>query len=251
MTSTGTADHARSASTPDELPTALGIGTADHAPPPASTPIAAPSGGGTESAQPVASPPPLWWSRDFPGEPRQVSHARSWVAKLLPACAPLDDLLIFTSELASNAVTHTRSGQPGGQFTVEVTWNPRTARIVVGDQGSHEVPVTAAIPGAQDAFLESGRGLLLVDMMSAAWGMAGDATARWLWADVDWRSQGGPLPNAPVDSNSPKVQFVAMSCAYPGTSAWYSDQSGQYQFVAPVRRVGRHGRYRVTESKLA
>src|SRR5882724_3475105 len=104
---------------------------------------------------------PLWWSRDFPGEPPRVGQARSWVAGLLPACDALDDLLIFASELATNAVTHTRSGQPGGRFTVEVTWSPQSARVVVGDQGSHEVPVSAAGNGNRAADLESGRGLLL------------------------------------------------------------------------------------------
>jgi hypothetical protein len=177
------------------------------------------------------SPLPLWWSRPFRGEPSQVSKARSWLAALLPPCEPLDDLLVFTSELASNAVTHTRSGLPGGWFTVEVTWSPNAARVVVGDQGSDETPISKPGPPADDD-LETGRGLLLIDAMSAAWGTAGDASARWLWADVDWRSRGGPLPTAPSD-NSAQLQFVAMRCAYPGTRAWYSPQTGQWRARLP------------------
>jgi len=69
------------------------------------------------------------------------------VADLLPACGPLDDLLLFASELATNATEHTRSGEPGGQFTVEVTWTPRKARVIVGDQDSDEIPASAATPG--------------------------------------------------------------------------------------------------------
>jgi serine/threonine-protein kinase RsbW len=205
-------------------------GTAGHAPPPAGTPGVSP--GGTTQGQ-ASSPLPLWWSRSFPGEPRQVSQARSWVARLLPACAPLDDLLIFTSELATNAAAHTRSGQPGGQFTVEVTWTPRTARVIVGDQGSDEVPATAAAGGEQDAYLENGRGLLLIDMMSAGWGTAGDTDARWLWANVNWRAQGGPLPTTSAGSNSAEMHFAAMHCVYPGTTAWYSDESGHWHARLP------------------
>src|SRR5579862_5861841 len=108
-------------------------GTAGHERTPPTTPDADPGRTGTVSGPPPAAYPlPRWWWRGFPGQPPQVSQARSWVASLLPGCAPLDDLLLFASELASNAITHTRSGRPGGRFTVEVTWTPRTARVVVG-----------------------------------------------------------------------------------------------------------------------
>jgi serine/threonine-protein kinase RsbW len=179
---------------------------------------------------------PLWWSRVFPGEPPLVGQARSWIAELLPACSPLDDLLLLASELASNAVAHTRSGQPGGQFTVEVTWSPQSARVVVGDQGSDEVPVAVASPGEQGEYLESGRGLLLVDALSAAWGTAGDADARWLWADVEWRSRGGSLPTASSGDNSAQMQFAALCRRYPGTSAWYCERSSTWLAALPEAR---------------
>jgi len=184
-----------------------------------------------ESTQaPAASPLPLWWSRTFRGQPSQVRKARSWITGLLPACGPLDDLLTFTSELATNAVTHTRSGEPGGWFTVEVTLSPSTARVVVGDQGSDEIPASSTGP-ADDTELESGRGLLLIATMSAAWGTAGDARARWLWADVDWGAS-GPLPAAPI-GNSARLQFAAMHCAYPEAEPWYSTETGQWHARPP------------------
>jgi len=176
-----------------------------------------------------ASPIPLWWSRPFRGQPSQVGKARSWLAGLLPSCEPLDDLLIFTSELVTNAVTHTRSGVPGGSFTVEVTWSPQRARVVVCDQGSDEIPASSP---PDDADLETGRGLLLIEAMSAAWGTVGDAHGRWLWADVDWRSRGGPLPTISSD-NSARLQFAAMCCAFPGTTAWYGSETGQWHATLP------------------
>jgi anti-sigma regulatory factor (Ser/Thr protein kinase) len=186
--------------------------------------------------EPTASPLPLWWSRGFPGEASQVGRARAWLAELLPACAPLDDLLLFTSELATNTTAHTRSGDPGGRFTVEVTWTPQVARVVVGDQGSDEVPASAASPDDQDAYLENGRGLLLIEAMAAAWGTAGDAGARWLWADVHWRSRGGPLPTTPIGSDDAGTRLLALRSAYPGTLAWYSEQSGQWHATPPEAR---------------
>jgi serine/threonine-protein kinase RsbW len=185
------------------------------------------------SQAPEASPLPLWWSRQFRGQPSQVGHARSWIAGLFPRCEPLDDLLFFASELGANAVTHTRSGKPGGLFTVEVTWSPTAARVVVGDQGSDEVPRSTASPDDAAADLESGRGLLLIEAMSAAWGTAGDATARWLWADVHWRSRGGSLPAGPGD-NSAARQFAVLSRMYPGTTAWHDSQSGQWHATLPA-----------------
>jgi len=181
----------------------------------------------------LGSPLPLWWSRKFPGEPPQVSRARSWVAGLLPACEPLDELLIFASELATNAVTHTRSGGPSGWFQVEVIWSPKAARVVVGDQGSDEVPTNRASSEADAADIETGRGLLLIDAMSANWGTAGDATARWLWADAAWRSRGGPPPIASGD-NPVAQQFAALSQAYPGATAWYDSQSDQWCASLPA-----------------
>src|SRR5260370_12069123 len=106
---------------------------------------------------------PRGWARDFPGEPPQVREVRAWMEGILPACGPLDDLLVIASELAANAVTHTRSGDPGGRFTVDVTWTPDFARVVAGDQGSDEVPGSdASPPEEENAYAESGRGLWLV-----------------------------------------------------------------------------------------
>jgi hypothetical protein len=146
-------------------------------------------------------------------------------------------LLFFADELAANAVTHTRSGKPGGLFTVEVAWSPNRARVVVGDQGSDEIPASKPATDDDAADVESGRGLLLIDAMSVGWGIAGDAGARWLWADVHWRSRGGPLPTALGDDCAAQ-QLAALSRAYPGTAAWYESQSGQWCATVPATTAG-------------
>jgi hypothetical protein len=139
----------------------------------------------------------------------------------------------LTSELAANAITHTRSGQPGGWFTLELTLSPQTARVVVGDQGSDGIPARQAPSEGGAASREHGRGLVLIDAISAAWGMAGGPRGRWLWAEADWRSRGGPLPTGPV-GDSVARQFAAIRRAHPGTSPWYSSETGHWHATLPA-----------------
>ena len=117
-------------------------------------------------------PGPLvaWWSRDFDGNADQVREARHWIEDLLPGCDPLQDILLLGSELCANAVLHTRSGEAGGRFSVEVRWRPELAWVVIGDQGTLTVPAVGGKPGEAGGTEEHGRGLLLVDELADDWG---------------------------------------------------------------------------------
>jgi hypothetical protein len=60
-------------------------------------------------------------ARVFPGEPGQVREARRWAASLLArAGADPEAAALLTSELVTNALAHTLSGEPGGTVTVIV-----------------------------------------------------------------------------------------------------------------------------------
>ena len=105
--------------------------------------------------------------RVFPGRPDQVGQARRFVARALDGCPAADDAVLCVSELASNAIQHTRSGQ-GGQFQVLV-WRGRTsACVAVIDDGAGHGPAPRS-PGPGD-LAESGRGLPVVADLAAAWG---------------------------------------------------------------------------------
>src|SRR5216683_2147236 len=81
--------------------------------------------------------------RVFPGRPEQVAHARRFVARVLDGCPVADDALLCASELASNAIRHTRSGWRGGKFQV-VVWRGRaSACVAVLDDGSDTTPAPA------------------------------------------------------------------------------------------------------------
>ena len=139
------------------------------------------------------APPVAWWTRDFQGDTNQVREVRRWVEDLLPDCDPLADILLLVSELCANAVMHTRSGEAGGRFTVDVEWTPELVRVVIGDQGSPKVPAIGARTGDTTRTDESGRGLRLVDELADDWGTVSRPGCRWVWADVQWRARGAPL----------------------------------------------------------
>ena len=78
--------------------------------------------------------------RVFPGRPDQVAHARRFVARALGGCPVADDALLCASELASNAIRHTRTGR-SGQFQVLVWRGQSSACVAVLDDGSDSTPI--------------------------------------------------------------------------------------------------------------
>src|SRR5580698_2142753 len=128
----------------------------------------------------MTAPAITWWTRHFRGGAEQVLEVRRWLEDLLPDCAARTDVLLLASELCTNAIVHSRSGEAGGQFSVDIDWAPALARVVVGDQGSAKTPAIAA--GDAGQLGESGRGLLLVDDVADDWGTASRPNRRWVWA---------------------------------------------------------------------
>jgi serine/threonine-protein kinase RsbW len=143
----------------------------------------------------TAALPDLAWSRTFPGRAEFVREARYFVAGLMrgvPAAgecgaaaagercgADTDDAILCLSELAANAVAHSDSGKPGGEFTVRVaiTGGDRV-RVEVEDQGGRWA--CPPLAGGQH-----GRGLLIVCRLASNWGVIGDGKAsRIVWFEL-------------------------------------------------------------------
>jgi anti-sigma regulatory factor (Ser/Thr protein kinase) len=59
------------------------------------------------------------WQGTYPARPRHVQDARHAVGQFLSGCAAADDTLLICSELATNALLHSRSGD-GGEFILRV-----------------------------------------------------------------------------------------------------------------------------------
>jgi anti-sigma regulatory factor (Ser/Thr protein kinase) len=122
------------------------------------------------------------WARTFRGTPASVPEARRFAGELLAGCPAREVLLMCVSELCTNAIAHSASGN-GGVFIVEVNC-PRdgVARVAVTDEGGPSVPA----PRALDLMAEGGRGLALVAACTSRWGHADAHPGRTVWAEASW-----------------------------------------------------------------
>lgn len=114
------------------------------------------------------------WRRPFPGALDQAAAARRFTAMLLAGCPALDDILLTVDELVVNALRHTKSGQPGGTFTVEIARWDGTVAVAVTDEGAPSEP---AVTDADDC-AETGRGLRTVSLLATRWGWFGNDRSR-------------------------------------------------------------------------
>jgi serine/threonine-protein kinase RsbW len=122
----------------------------------------------------------------FPGEAAAVGLARDFVAGVLgPGWPGLDDVLLMVSEIASNAVRHTASGDGGGWFDVTVSADGYKARVEITDRGSSSEPRIPDDDGGLGAgVLTGGRGLRIVDALADGWGHGGDELGRVVWFEI-------------------------------------------------------------------
>ncbi|MEV0820629.1 ATP-binding protein [Nonomuraea rubra] len=113
----------------------------------------------------------------LPGMPSQVARARELVTAALGRDHPLyDDVALLTSELATNAILHTKSGA-GGSFTVSVASSATAVRVFVADGGSEEPPCVCRT----STQATSGRGLPLIEALSHRWGFIREAGSTTVW----------------------------------------------------------------------
>jgi serine/threonine-protein kinase RsbW len=122
---------------------------------------------------------PAVWSQTFPAIPSQVGEARRSLARILDGFPLADDAILCLSELASNAVTHSKSRQPGGSFTVRASIHgDDRVRVEVTDQGGSWTRRARA-----DG--QHGRGLLIVRQLAHDFGISGDShTGRTIWFEI-------------------------------------------------------------------
>ena len=91
------------------------------------TPAASPQG--------AALSPPALREQVLPAHADQVQVARAFIAAVLDACRAADDAVLCVSELATNAVLHSASRNPGGTFTVRASVFHGHVLIEVEDNG--------------------------------------------------------------------------------------------------------------------
>jgi hypothetical protein len=157
------------------------------------------------------------WRRVFPGEERQLGQLRRWLFSLLPDSPARDDLAVVVTELGTNAIRHTASGE-GGWLVVEITWHGPVVRVAVADNGGLTEPRVIEDPTA-----DHGRGLLLVRGLSLRTGVCGDHRGRLVWADVLWEGMGPAAPEAGSDPHEAAIRDgeAALARRFAGVPAWF------------------------------
>jgi serine/threonine-protein kinase RsbW len=136
--------------------------------------------------------PQVTWSRAFPATPQQVGEARRFLAGILDGRSAADDAVLCLSELASNAVLHSRSAIPGAQFTVRATLKNAQLRVEVSDDGGP----WHSPDGGEDQ--QHGRGLGIVSCLATAWAAPAPPTPAG--------QSGTPLPAYPSAYRGPGPQ---------------------------------------------
>ncbi|GAA1675474.1 hypothetical protein GCM10009733_085660 [Nonomuraea maheshkhaliensis] len=118
------------------------------------------------------------WCRNFPGTKAQISAARRFVAGYLGDRPETYTAELVISELATNAIRHTRSGQTAGRFGVTLHAGTALLIVAVHDEGGPSTPHLRQADNTD----QSGRGLHLVDSLATRWGVHGDEAGRTVWA---------------------------------------------------------------------
>ncbi|GAA3798210.1 hypothetical protein GCM10022226_16970 [Sphaerisporangium flaviroseum] len=200
------------------------------------------------------------WRRAFPGAPDQASEARWFVRFLLGSTPFADDAELVVGELVGNAVRHTRSGSPGGHFTVEITLTsphqeplrtPAAAvsvLITVYDLGGGGSPRFGDHDQWEDSCEEDGRGLLIVTAVADRVGFQGTpATGHRVWAYLarqpDQETTSAVIANrshassaVPANAPTPSSRAGASSAssdAAPTKPATWSRPSPSYRTTTP------------------
>jgi two-component sensor histidine kinase len=105
-----------------------------------------------------------------------VPIARRLVRETLYGCPRAGDLMLAVTELATNSIGHSASGQ-GGSFTMRLRTRPGWARIDVTDDGPQ--------PGQPSA--SNGWGLTIVgEITDRAAAFIQPDGCRTAWAEVTW-----------------------------------------------------------------
>jgi DNA-binding NarL/FixJ family response regulator len=123
--------------------------------------------------------------RELEAEPLSARQARDAVANALVADVSdtaLDTLVLLTSELVTNVVTHARS-----RCHLGVELLNKIVRVSVSDESGEPLTVRSVSTDA-----ESGRGLALVEMLSSNWGVVNRPAGKTVWFEVPRR---GALPS--------------------------------------------------------
>jgi anti-sigma regulatory factor (Ser/Thr protein kinase) len=115
-----------------------------------------------------------------PGSAEHVRRARHFVRAALAGRECADDAVLLTSEVVTNSIAHSRSGDDG-EITIVIIDLGVFVRVEVIDDGSDHLPQVSS-PG--DDLADCGRGLQIVAARSSSWGSSRDDCGLTTWFEV-------------------------------------------------------------------
>ncbi|MFI1014230.1 ATP-binding protein [Streptomyces sp. NPDC020965] len=103
------------------------------------------------------------WGLICPGLREEIGRARRWTRDILSDHPSADDAVVIVSELGTNALLHTASGQEDGIFHVALALSDHVIVVSVTDAGKS---CTAPEVTSADAAAVHGRGLEMVSTLA-------------------------------------------------------------------------------------
>ncbi|MBO0729109.1 MAG: ATP-binding protein [Acidimicrobiaceae bacterium] len=119
------------------------------------------------------------WSASFSSSTAAPNEARCWLQEILEGVEDGVDrsaASLLLTELVTNAVRYGRS--PALRVDIELL----DAKLVVGVTDNEPAVPTPGAPGPEDV---GGRGMLLVERLSANWGVSPRASGKRVWFNLN------------------------------------------------------------------
>jgi anti-sigma regulatory factor (Ser/Thr protein kinase) len=124
----------------------------------------------------------LLGSLTVPGRPDQATVARAFARQAIGELHPCaGTAVLLVSEVVTNSIIHSNSRRDGGTITITVIAVGHGIRVEVIDAGSATVP---ALRTCDDELAMGGRGLQLLDDLSARWDFCQDAAGTVTWFEL-------------------------------------------------------------------
>jgi PAS domain S-box-containing protein len=170
---------------------------------------------------------------------RSVATARAFVRDTLQGWGysdVVDDAVVLTSELVTNAVVHA-----GTSADVLCLRSEDGVRVEVADRyPEREVPIQGAGRAIANLDSENGRGLLLCAALASRWGVEYTPTHKTVWFQLDLpqrpvgtRSAGPVLPTAMLPVAEERVRVAVAQIDRTGSiSAWNEDAERLFGYAA-------------------
>ncbi|MEU6060469.1 SpoIIE family protein phosphatase [Streptomyces sp. NPDC047097] len=170
---------------------------------------------------------------------RSVATARAFVRDTLQGWGHtdvVDDAVVLTSELVTNAVIHA-----GTSADVLCLRTEHSVRVEVADRyPEREVPLQGSGPAVADPDRENGRGLMLCAALATRWGVDYSPTRKHVWFQLDLperpvgtRSAGPVLPVELLPTTDDRVRVAVVQIDQGGAiGAWNEDAEQLFGYTA-------------------